>query len=156
MIEYFSNNLWQLWAIISIICLILELSSGDFFIMCFSIGAFISIIAALCGMSFTAQIIVFAIASALCLWLVRPVALKYLHRNKDERPSNADALIGRVGRVSETIEANGYGRVAIDGDDWKATGEGGVAIGKGARVQVTALDSIIVTVKPVDETTTQE
>lgn len=156
MIEYFSNNLWQLWAIISIICLILELSSGDFFIMCFSIGAFISIFAALCGMSFTAQIIVFAIASALCLWLVRPVALKYLHRNKDERPSNADALIGRVGRVSETIEANGYGRVAIDGDDWKATGEGGVAIDKGTRVQVTALDSIIVTVKPTDETSVQE
>ena len=156
MIEYFSNNLWQLWAIISILCLILELSSGDFFIMCFSIGAFVSLIAALCGMTFTAQIIVFAIASALCLWLIRPLALRYLHRNNDERPSNADALIGRVGRVSQNIEANGYGRVAIDGDDWKATGEGGVAIPKDTRVKVIALNSIIVTVEPVDETNSKE
>lgn len=155
MIEYFSTHLWQLWAIVSILCLILELSSGDFFIMCFSIGAFVSLIAALCGMSFTAQIIVFAIASALCLWLVRPLALKYLHRSKEERLSNADALIGRVGRVSQSIEANGYGRVAIDGDDWKAVGEGGVAIPINTRVRVTALDSIIVTVKPADETASE-
>ena len=155
MIEYFSTHLWQLWAIVSILCLILELSSGDFFIMCFSIGAFVSLIAALCGMSFTAQIIVFAIASALCLWLVRPLALKYLHRSKEERLSNADALISRVGRVRQRIEANGYARVAIDGDDWKAVGEGGVAIPINTRVRVTALDSIIVTVKPADETASE-
>lgn len=150
MIEYFSNHLWQLWAIISILCLILELSSGDFFIMCFSIGALVSLFVALCGASFTVQIIAFAIASSLCLWLVRPLALRYLHKNNDERASNADALIGRMGRVSESIEANGYGRVAIDGDDWKAAGVDGMAIDKGKRVEVVSLDSIIVTVKPVE------
>lgn len=39
MIEYFSQNLWQVWAIIAVLCLILELFSGDFFILCFAIGA---------------------------------------------------------------------------------------------------------------------
>ena len=42
MIEYFQQNMWQLWTLIGVICLILELTSGDFFIMCFSIGAFIT------------------------------------------------------------------------------------------------------------------
>ena len=36
LIEYFTNNMWQLWLTISIVCLILEVTSGDFFILCFS------------------------------------------------------------------------------------------------------------------------
>jgi len=105
MIEYFSQNLWQVWAIIAVVCLILELFSGDFFILCFSIGAVVSLITALCGLSLTGQIIVFAVASVLSVLFVRPVALKYFHRNDPDRVSNADAIVGREGRVSEAIEA---------------------------------------------------
>ena len=146
MIEYFSNNLWQFWAIICIVGLILELSSGDFFIMCFAIGAFSSTIASLCGVGFVAQIIIFAIASALSLWLVRPAMLKWLHKGKKERLSNADALIGREGRVSEDITEGGHGRVAIDGDDWKAVSKHGQAIASGTKVRVVGRESIILTV----------
>ena len=149
MIEYFQSNLWQLWTIIAIVCLILELSSGDFFLMCFSIGAVASIVCAVCGLNFTTQIIVFAICSALSLWLVRPAALKYLHKNKEERLSNADALIGQEGRVSQDIEEGGFGRVAIDGDDWKARSIDGSAIASGTTVRVVNRDSIIITVEPV-------
>lgn len=149
MIEYFQANLWQLWALISILCLILELTSGDFFIMCFSLGAIPALIADLAGASFTAQIIIFAVCSALCIFFVRPVALKYLHKH-DERVSNADALIGREGRVTQTIEASGYGRVAVDGDDWKAQSASGEMIEEGTRVRITRLDSIIVTVERAD------
>ena len=146
MIEYFSNNLWQFWTILCIVGLILELMSGDFFILCFSIGAFCSILASLCGAGFVAQIIIFAIASALSLWLVRPAMLKWLHKNEDQRPSNADALIGREGRVSEDIPEDGHGRVAIDGDDWKAVSSNGQAIARGTKVRVIGRDSIIITV----------
>ena len=72
--------------------------------------------------------------------------LKHLHRNEDSRVSNADAIIGRIGRVSETIEKNGYGRVAIDGDDWKALSQDGEAIEKDTNVKVISRDSIIITV----------
>ena len=119
MIEYFTSNLWLIWVIVSIVCLILELSSGDFFILCFAIGAAVAAIVAGCGMSLTWQIIIFAIVSALSLLLVRPALLKKLHKPNRERLSNAEAMIGQTGRVSETIDAGGYGRVAIDGDDWK-------------------------------------
>lgn len=148
MIEYFSQNLWQVWAIIAVVCLILELFSGDFFILCFSIGAAVSLISALCGASLTAQIILFAVASVLSVLFVRPVALKYFHRNDPDRVSNADALMGREGRVSQTIEARGHGRVAIDGDDWKAVSADGDTISKGTTVRVVGRDSIILTVEP--------
>ena len=147
MIEYFQNNLWQLWTLIGVICLILELTSGDFFIMCFSIGAFITAIAAAFVPSFTVQIIVFAVASLLCLLFVRPLALKYFHRNDSDRQSNVDAMVGRRGVVTDAIEAGGYGRVKIDGDSWKACGEGDQAVAKGTRVEVVAIDSVIITVK---------
>ena len=149
MIEYFTSNLWLIWIIISILCLILELSSGDFFILCFAIGAAVSAILAGCGASLTVQIILCAVVSALSLLLVRPALIKKLHKPHRERLSNAEAMIGKTGRVSETIEAGGYGRVAVDGDDWKAVSANVEAIEAGTRVRIVKMDSIIVTVKPI-------
>lgn len=150
MIEYFTSNLWLIWIIISILCLILELSSGDFFILCFAIGAAVAAIVAGCGLSLTWQIIIFAVVSALSLLLVRPALIKKLHKPHRERLSNAEAMIGQQGSVSESIPAGGYGRVAIDGDDWKALSTDGAAINKGTRVRVVKMDSIILTVEPID------
>jgi membrane protein implicated in regulation of membrane protease activity len=150
MTEYFLSNMWQFWTLICIICLILELSTGGFFIICFSIGSVFSAVAAAMGLGIITQIILFVVFSALCIFVVRPFALKYLHKNKeDDRPSNADALMGREGTVSQTIEADGYGRVAIDGDDWKAKNKFAEEIPKGAKVKVVGRDSIIITVEKI-------
>ena len=151
MIEFFSTNVWLIWVIISIICLILELSSGDFFILCFAIGSAVAAIVAALVPSVTVQIITFAVVSALSLLLVRPALIKKLHKPHKERPSNFEAMIGREGRVTEDIEAGGYGRVAVDGDDWKALSADGNAISKGTRVRIVKMDSIIATVEPVIE-----
>ena len=150
MIESLSQNMWQVWAIIAVACLILELFSGDFFILCFAIGAAVSLLCALCGLGLTAQIIIFAVASVLSVLFVRPVALRYFHRNDPDRASNADALLGREGRVSEAIVAGGHGRVAIDGDDWKAVSADGNAIAAGTAVRVVSRESIIITVEAVN------
>lgn len=149
MIEYLAENMWQLWAVISVLCLILELSSGDFFIICFAIGAFAAaIVSPFCSILW--QIAVFALVSALSIFQVRPFALRYLHRNEDYRASNADALIGRKGFVSEDIKVGGFGRVAIDGDDWKAASADGNQIPVGTPVQVVDRESIIITVKEIN------
>ena len=50
--EYLSHNLWLIWTSVMFICLILELSSGDFYVTCFAIGALISIPVALVGVPF--------------------------------------------------------------------------------------------------------
>ena len=151
MINYFSLNLWMMWALIAVICLIFELLSGGFFIICFSFGALASVVAALLGVSFVGQVIVFAVFSFLCLFLVRPFALRYLrNRHEPDRVSNADAILGRIGFVSQDIEQGGYGRVAIDGDDWKAQATGtDTDIAEGSLVQVTGRESIIIDVEPV-------
>ena len=58
--------------------------------------------------SIVAQVVVFLFFSVLSIFLLRPVAIKYLHQSKDKRVSNVEALIGREGKVTDTIEAGGY------------------------------------------------
>jgi membrane protein implicated in regulation of membrane protease activity len=57
--------------------------------------------------------------------------------------------MGRIGRVSQQIEKGGYGRVAIDGDDWKSVSADGETIEDGASVRVVGRESIILTVEKV-------
>ena len=105
MIDYLIANMWQVWAVVAIVCLILELSSGDFFIICFSIGAVFALISAVLGLSIYWQVFIFALFTLLSVLFVRPVALRYLHKNDPNKLSNADALMGRTGRVTEEIKA---------------------------------------------------
>lgn len=145
---YLMCNLWLFWAIAAVLCLIAELLTGGFFLMCFAIGA-----AAAAVISpftdFNVQLAVFAVVSVLCIFFVRPFAMRYLHRDDEKRVSNADAILGQTGIVSQVIEADGYGRVAIDGDDWKAQAEHGEEIERGTRVVVTGRDSLIITVRRI-------
>ena len=147
MIEYLLANMWQIWAVIAIVCLILELSSGDFFIICFSIGAVFAISGAVCGLSVYWQIFIFAIFSLLSVLFVRPVALRWLHKNEPNKPSNADALIGRTGKVTETMPAGDNGYVQIDGDLWKAVSNSDTEIAVGTTVRVIGRESTIITVE---------
>ncbi len=146
MIEYISQNLWQLWAVIAVVCLILELTSGDFFIMCFAIGGAVATLVSPFT-SFYVQLAVFALVSLVCIFTVRPVALRWFHKSDPDRVSNADALLGREGSVRETIEADGFGRVAIDGDVWRAKNADGSAIEAGRKVKVVKRESTILTVE---------
>ena len=145
MIESICGNLWALWLVVAIACLIVELFSGGFFIICFAIGAAFAALAAAFGGIYI-QLAAFVVFTAAAVFLVRPFALRYLHFNSKSRPSNADALLGRIGTVSQAIEQGGFGRVAIDGDDWKAQASDGETIEAGARVQVVGRESIILTV----------
>lgn len=149
MIEYLTQHVWLIWILVSVVCLMLELGSGDLFILCFAIGGLGASLTAAIGMGIIPQLIAMALCSLLSIYFIRPVALRYLHRNDENRVSNADAIIGRIGKVSQAIEEKGFGRVSIDGDDWKALSADGCKIEVGAQVKVIGRDSIIITVEKV-------
>lgn len=146
MIEYLSGNMWLAWALVAVACLIVELSAGDFFVMCFAIGAAVTALVAPVG-GWYVQLAVFAAASALCVFFVRPFALRYLHRHDEGRVSNADALIGKEGRVTELIPAGGAGRVSVGGDDWKAVSVETTDLAVGTPIRVVDRDSVVVKVE---------
>ncbi len=143
------QNVWLIWVLVSVICLMLELGSGDLFILCFAIGALGASLTAAIGLGIVPQLVTLAICSLLSIYFIRPVALRYLHRNDENKVSNADAILGRTGKVSQTIEEKGFGRVAIDGDDWKAVSADGGRIEAGEQVKVIGRESIIITVERI-------
>lgn len=139
---------YQIWLIIAILLLIFEICSATFGAICFAIGAGFSALAAGLGANLTWQIVIFAVVSLLTFIFLRPVVMRFLERKSKDVKTNADALVGRKGVVSERIDATQHtGRVAIDGDDWKAVSDDGSVIEKGTTVEIVKLDSIIVTVK---------
>ena len=147
MIDYLAQHLWQMWAVIAVVCLILELMAGDFFIICFSIGAVFAALVAAVGGGIYLQLFVFAVFSFISLFC--PCAKRYLHKGEDPRVSNADALMGRQGRVVDAVVADGFGRVQIDGDIWKAVTNEQQDIPAGSNVRVIGRESTIITVETI-------
>lgn len=139
---------YQIWLIAAIALVIFEICSATFGAICFAIGAGFSALAAGLGAGVTWQIVIFAVVSLLTFIFLRPFMLKFMDRKSKDVKTNAEAIIGRKGVVSERIDAEQHtGRVAIDGDDWKAVSEDGSIIEKGSSVEIVKMDSIIVTVK---------
>ncbi|MGM9697241.1 MAG: NfeD family protein [Prevotella sp.] len=144
MIELINENLWAAWAVVALVCLLVELFTGSFYIMCFAVGAVAAaIVSPFSGVY--VQLVVFIAVSLASIFLVRPLVMRWMHHEKDFIPSNADAIIGRVATVSQDIPAHGFGRVALDGDDWKVTAN--ESLGKGEKVTIVARESIILTVE---------
>ena len=120
-----------------------------------SIALFITIItsnavavASVIGWDIEWQLLSFAIGTALAFITVRPLVYKFFYKKKDEVKTNAEALIGRKAIVSERIEGElNPGRVKVDGDDWKAISLESEPIEVGDAVEITAINSIILTVK---------
>ena len=117
------------------------------FILCFSIGAAFAMGTALLELNIIDQVLTFVLFSVMSIFLVRPLVLKFLYRKKEQRKSNTDALIGHVGFVSERILAGRYGRVKIDGDDWKAQSTSSEDVAVGEKVTVVSVNSAIITVE---------
>ncbi len=137
------------WTIIGIVGFIVEIFTPGFFAASIGIGAFFAAVTAMFTDVVEYQMIAMATGSLLAFLTIRPIWTRYLARTKDVK-TNADALIGKVGVVSEDINSDSNtGRVAIDGDDWKATSEDGLAIVSGSHVEVVKRNSIILTVKSI-------
>ena len=106
-------------------------------------------VAAACSAGVSGQLIWFSVVTLISFILVRPLLLRSFRRGNAGRESGTAALKGREAVVSERISAaDNTGRVAIDGDDWKAVSSDGSVIEKGIRVIILDVDSVILKVIP--------
>ena len=140
---------YLIWLIAAIVLVIVEILTAGFGSICFAVGAGFAALAAGLGVESIAwQIAIFVAISLLTFIFLRPIVVRFLEKKSKDVKTNADALVGRKGIVSERIDASQHtGRVAIDGDDWKAISADGSVIEKGIEVEIVKLDSIILTVK---------
>lgn len=140
---------WMIWAIAVIVLITLEMFTTSFFSACLAVGALCSAVVAAFDLGLAWQFLFFAAGSILAFIFVRPFMMKYFIK-KDKVKTGVDALVGRTGRVSEAIDPGmSRGRVAVDGDDWKAVSVDNEAIPFGQSVEIVRVDSTILYVRKV-------
>lgn len=145
----FTFEPYHYWIIAALICFIIEIFTAGFAIICFSIGALCGALAVWLGLGIVWQIVFFAVGTFISFVFIRPFVLKFIQKKSpEELKTNADALVGKVAVVVEEID-NGAskGRVAIDGDTWKAVSENGETISADKKVKVVRRESLVLYVE---------
>ncbi len=88
----------------------------------FAGGALAAFVFSLAGADLLVQIIAFCAVSVVLLIFTRPVAVRWL--NRDRVKTNAESLIGASAVVTETIDnLAGSGQVQVRGQFWSARAE---------------------------------
>jgi membrane protein implicated in regulation of membrane protease activity len=110
---------WVGWAIAVVLLAVGEiLTPGMFFLGPVALAAVVAMIVALLGAAVWLQLIVFAVASAASLAVLRPIARAHLTMPRAIRTGTA-ALEGAKAVVLQRVDARG-GRVKIGGEEWSA------------------------------------
>lgn len=131
---------WQVWAIAGFLALVVEIFTPGFFMACLGIGCFVGAGAAFAHGPLVLQTLAFVVTSGLALALVRPLLARTI-APRELVATNADALVGKSGRVVEGIDPDqSTGRVLVEGEDWWATSLDQAGISVDERVRVIQVD----------------
>jgi membrane protein implicated in regulation of membrane protease activity len=134
------------WLIIGAIFVIVEIMTPSFGPLLLAIGATLAAASSYFGAGWVVQVLTFAITSILTLVLLRPKIVNILYKSAGV-PERVDALIGKVGIVTEAIHPiKGTGRVTVDGQDWAA--EANIEIESGETVRIRNSNGIKLIVTP--------
>lgn len=118
----------------------------------FAAGALLALLAAMCGAPLWLQIVLFLVASAATLYFTRPLVKRYV--NSRVEPTNADMVIGKECRVTETVDnIAGTGSVYVDGKTWTARSADDEVIPEGTLVTAKSIDGVkLIVAAPEKET----
>lgn len=137
------------WLIFFVVLIGIELATMGLTTVWFAGGALAGLIVNFAGGTGMLQVIVFLIVSFALLIFTRPIATKYI--NRDRVKTNADELVGEQAVVTEEIDnLKDSGRVILNGMDWKARlpkEAGTQTIPVGTTVTVAAIEGVKVIVK---------
>ena len=130
---------WVIWVIAAGVLAVGEIFSLSFFLGPIALAAVLAAVAALAGAGAALQIVVFTLASAASLLLLRPVARRHLHTPAQIRTGTA-ALIGEHAVVIDRVDCDG-GTVKLKGEVWTArTYDEDEVLEPGARVHVMKIE----------------
>lgn len=131
------NMAMWIWFAASGVLLLIELITADLLFASLAISALAAAGAAGLGADIVTQGIVFGVAAALSLLLLRPIALKHMRKQPPNSATNTDALLGAEAFTLTEVTERG-GQVKLSGETWSAKTEGG-KISPNSKVQVTAI-----------------
>lgn len=146
--------MWQIWLIISGVCLIVEIMTVGFLVFWLAIGALFAMITSFFTDNLIVQTAVFVISSAVLIFATKPFVKKFAS-GKNSVKTNVYSIIGKVGIVTKNINSiESTGQVKVDGELWSAVGENDIDIEKDTEVKVVKVDGVKLVVSPVKVTST--
>ena len=148
----FGLTMTTFWLIVMVLFLAVEAVTVGLVCIWFAAGSLIALLAAMCGAQLWLQIVVFIIVSAATLYFTRPLVKRYV--NSKVEPTNADMVIGKECRVTETVDnIAGTGAVYVDGKTWTARSENDELIQAGTLVTAKSIDGVkLIVAAPEKET----
>ena len=136
------------WLVILAVMIVLEIFSLGLTTIWFGIGAIGAAIVSWMGYGIWVQLIVFAVLSVIAMAVFRPLAVKYL--NKDKEKTNIDGVVGEVVVVTKEINNEmAAGEVQLNGMSWTARSQDGRVIPEAERVTVVSVQGVKLIVKEV-------
>ena len=141
-------EIWIYWVIAALLLFIVEMFTAGLAVICLSIGCLGGAIAAAVDASIEWQLGIFAIVSFVALIAVRPLLKRLFYKGGEKVATNVSAMVGKHGVVCADINGDDeQGRVIIEGVDWRAIAENDEQLPKGTRIEVVAINSVVLTVK---------
>lgn len=139
------------WLAVLIVLLLVEIATLGLTTIWFAGGALIACVAALLHASIWVQIVLFLVISVLLLLFTRPVAVRYMNKNRTK--TNVDSMAGKEAVVTEDIDnLKAQGVVQVNGLEWTARAENNQdVIPKGSVVEVTRVDGVKLIVRKREE-----
>jgi membrane protein implicated in regulation of membrane protease activity len=130
---------WVIWSIAAGVLAGGEILSLSFFLGPIAVAAALAAVAAGVGAGLALQIIIFTIASAASLSVLRPIARRHMKTPAQLRTGTA-ALVGRHAVVLERVDRD-HGQIKLAGEVWSARAyDDDEVLEPGARVQVLKIE----------------
>lgn len=142
--------MWLVWLALALVLGTAEVASGDFVLLMVAGAALVAAGSAGLDLPLLPQAIVFAVSSAILLFVVRPPLKRLMTRH----PHTLTGVAALSGRQAEAITeiTDHSGTVKLAGEVWSArASEQGATIEPGARVTVEAIDGATAVVRAVGD-----
>ena len=138
-----------IWLALMVAFLILEAATVQLVSIWFAAGSLVAMLVSLLGGAAWLQVLVFFTVSIVLFAMLWPIVKKRLKPKLV--PTNADALVGKVCKVTEAIDPLEGGRVKVGDVTWSAHSEAGEAIEAGTRVKILKIQGAKVFVEALKE-----
>lgn len=140
--------LWQLYAIVGVVCIILEMIVPSMFFLNLAIAGFITAIISLFINNADMLTIDFIILSLVSLFVLRPLLLRTLKSSKDKETGISGDYIGKIVKVIEPVTKYS-GAITIYDERWDARIEDEGEIPAGSEVRIIRNESLVMYVERV-------
>jgi len=139
------------WLALLIIFLVIEIATVGLTSIWLAGGALAGLLIDMAGLGLPWQIAAAIIVTAVLLIFTRPFAVKHINRNHER--TNYEGIIGKVIRITETVDnINQTGRAILNGSEWTVrSAQDDIILKPGTIVKVVKISGVKLIVEHYEE-----